>query len=63
MKDPDHENSLVLSVFSGAGTTALAALRLGRRAISIDLNDVCTEEAKGRITRELDDTPSQIAAE
>src|SRR6202043_3342125 len=39
------DNSLVLDVFGGAGTTALVALQLGHRAITIDINSDFTREA------------------
>ena len=43
------DNSLVLDVFGGAGTTAMVALQLGHRAITIDLNQDYTEEARARL--------------
>jgi DNA modification methylase len=39
----------VLDCFGGAGTTALVALQLGHRAISIDINPAHTREARQRI--------------
>jgi site-specific DNA-methyltransferase (adenine-specific) len=42
-------NGVVLDCFGGAGTTALVALQLGHRAITIDLNPKFTAEAKDRI--------------
>jgi len=47
------ENDLVLDYFGGAGTTAMAALRLGHRAISIDINPEYAKEARRRIKAEL----------
>jgi site-specific DNA-methyltransferase (adenine-specific) len=47
------ENGLVLDCFGGAGTTALVALRLGHRAISIEINGSYTAEARARIAREI----------
>ena len=49
------ENGVVLDCFGGAGTTALAALRLGHRAISIDINPAYTKEARRRIEAEMND--------
>jgi DNA modification methylase len=43
------DNSVVLDVFGGAGTTALVALQLGHRAITIDLNPDYTREAMERL--------------
>ena len=37
----------VLDPFGGSGTTALEALRLGRRALSVDANPIC--EIIGRV--------------
>ena len=45
---------LVLDPFSGAGTSVMVALRLGRRAIGIDLSESYTEMARKRI---IDDCP------
>src|SRR5580700_10103252 len=60
------ENALVLDCFGGAGTTALVALQLGHRAISIELNPAYTKEAHHRIAVELDDAdnePDALAAD
>jgi DNA methylase len=43
------DNSVVLDVFGGAGTTALVALQLGHRAITIDINSDYTSEARERL--------------
>jgi DNA modification methylase len=43
------DNSVVLDIFGGAGTTAIVALQLGHRAISIDLNPDYTREARERL--------------
>jgi DNA modification methylase len=43
------ENSLVLDPFGGAGTTSLVALQLGHRAITIDVHEPYTQEAKRRL--------------
>jgi DNA modification methylase len=58
-----RENSLVLDIFGGAGTTALAALQLGHRAISIEINPAYTKEAKRRIATELGGERGTVAAE
>jgi DNA modification methylase len=47
------ENGLVLDPFGGAGTTALVALKLGHRAILIEINGAYVAEAKARIVREF----------
>ena len=44
----DEAISLVLDIFGGAGTTAMVALQLGHRAISIDINPDYTREARER---------------
>ena len=44
------DNSVVLDVFGGAGTTAMVALQLGHRAITIDINADYTREARGRLS-------------
>jgi site-specific DNA-methyltransferase (cytosine-N4-specific) len=43
-------DGLVLDPFSGAGTTGLAALHLGRRYLGIDLNPAYTELAQRRLS-------------
>ena len=43
------DNSVVLDMFGGAGTTALVALQLGHRAITIDINSDYTSEARERL--------------
>jgi DNA modification methylase len=43
------DNSLVLDVFGGAATTALVAVQLGHRAITIDINPDFTLEAEHRL--------------
>jgi len=43
------ENGIVLDPFSGSGTTAEVALRLGRKAIGIDLNPEYIEMSKRRV--------------
>ena len=48
------EPCLVLDPFLGSGTTILTALRLGRRAVGIELNPEYAEMAKNRI---IDDAP------
>jgi DNA modification methylase len=57
-----RENSLVLDMFGGAGTTALVALQLGHRAISIEINPAYTKEARNRIATELGKTGFQEIA-
>ena len=43
-------DSLVLDPFGGAGTTALVALQLGHRAITIDIHQAFTDEARERLS-------------
>lgn len=43
------DDSIVMDIFGGAGTTALVALQLGHRAITIDINPTYTDEARTRI--------------
>ena len=47
------ENGIVLDCFGGAGTTALAARKLGRRAISIEIDPKFAQEARHRVAKEL----------
>ncbi len=42
---------LVLDPFGGSGTTALEAVRLGRRAVSIDANPIATLIGRAKTTR------------
>jgi site-specific DNA-methyltransferase (cytosine-N4-specific) len=58
-----RENSLVLDIFGGAGTTALAALKLGHRAISIEINPAYTKEAQERTATEEGMGEDVMAAE
>jgi DNA modification methylase len=60
------ENSVVLDPFGGAGTTALVALQLGRRAISIEINPAYTKGVRQRVAAELgnlDEGSRTVAAE
>jgi DNA modification methylase len=43
-------DSLVLDPFGGSGTTALVALQLGHRAITIDIHKAFTDEARQRLS-------------
>jgi site-specific DNA-methyltransferase (adenine-specific) len=45
------DKGMVMDIFGGAGTTAMVALELGHRAVSIDLNPRYTAEAKRRIAQ------------
>jgi len=47
------ENGVVLDMFGGTATTALAALKLGHSAIYIDINPDYAKNAEARIRREL----------
>ena len=53
-------DGLVLDPYSGAGTTGLAALRLGRRYVGIDVNPAYHELAKDRLL--ADQKPANPAA-
>jgi len=57
------ENGVVVDPFGGAGTTALAALRLGRRAISIEISEDYTSEARERIAAEFCTASEKLAAD
>jgi len=46
-----RRGDVVLDPFSGAGTTALAAVSLGRRAIGVDLSFDYSEMAMQRVAR------------
>jgi len=52
--EPPSEPCVVLDPFSGSGTTVMVALRLGRRAIGVDLSESYTTMARKRI---IDDCP------
>ena len=62
------DDSLVMDVFGGAGTTALVALQLGHRAITIDINPAYTDEARTRMANapgrfsETQDDPDQATS-
>ena len=53
------DDLVVLDLFGGAGTTAMVALQLGHRAITIDINADYTREARER----LSNAPSLFAAD
>jgi DNA modification methylase len=59
------DNSLVLDPFGGAGTTAMVALQMGHRAITVDINPEYTREAQQRIAnapaRMSDDDEGEFA--
>ena len=46
------EGGTVLDPFAGAGTTGLAARRLGRNAVLVELNPHFAEIARKRLERE-----------
>ena len=57
-----HRGELVLDCFGGSGTTAVEALRAGRRAISIDVNPVASLVTRVKTTRLTSTAKEQIAA-
>jgi len=52
IKAATREGDLVFDPFCGAATTAIAALRLNRRFLGVELNRATAEEARERILRE-----------
>jgi DNA modification methylase len=55
------DEGVVMDIFGGAGTTAMVALGLGHRAITIDINPGYTEEAKRRLGQQGQSTGSEPA--
>ena len=49
----DHSKAVVIDMFAGTGTTALAAAKLGHSSIYIDINPSYAKRARERIDREL----------
>jgi adenine-specific DNA-methyltransferase len=47
-----HPGAIVLDPFVGSGTTAVAAKKLGRRYIGIDIEPVYAQQAQERVRRE-----------
>jgi DNA modification methylase len=45
------DQGVVMDIFGGAGTTAMVALELGHKAISIDINPRYTQEARKRLAQ------------
>jgi DNA modification methylase len=52
----DNSKSVVLDMFGGTGTTALAAVRLGHSSIYIDINFAYRKKAEARIRNETQRT-------
>lgn len=50
---PSSRAGLVLDPFSGAGTSGLVALKLGRRFLGLELNQKYVEMAERRIRNEV----------
>ena len=46
------DQGVAMDIFGGAGTTAMVALELGHKAISIDINPRYTQEARKRLGQE-----------
>ena len=57
------DEGVVMDIFGGAGTTAMVALELGHRAISIDINRHYNEEAKRRLGQRGTSTGGEPIAE
>ena len=49
-----YRNDIVLDIFSGAGTTCLAAAKLYRRWIGIEMSKKYVEESTERVNRYTD---------
>jgi adenine-specific DNA-methyltransferase len=47
-----HPGDIVLDPFVGSGTTAVAAKKIGRRYIGIDIEPVYAQQAQERVRRE-----------
>jgi DNA modification methylase len=56
------ESGVVLDMFGGFATTALAALKLGHSAIYIDINEDFTKQARARINAEMHDYAASSAS-
>ncbi len=56
-----YENDLVLDPFMGSGSTALAAIRLGRRYVGYDTDPTYVELSKQRVTEMGDRVDNQRA--
>lgn len=52
-KEDETVPPIVLDPFGGAATTILTALRLGRRAISCDLNDKYVQMGRARVLKDM----------
>lgn len=56
-----YENDLVCDIFGGSGTTAVAALRNGRRFLHIDKSKTYCADAKRRVGEEMKKLNNKIA--
>ena len=54
IKSSSEEGDVVLDPFCGSGTTCVAAERLGRQWVGIDLNEKAIEVSRDRLEREMD---------
>jgi len=52
MKDTTNESDTILDPFMGSGTTGVAALRLGRKFIGIEIDETYFQIAVDRISKE-----------
>lgn len=62
VRTASHPGDVVLDPFSGTGTTAVAAARLGRSYTAFDISEEYCESAKSRLSDAVEDPENTIAA-